>query len=139
MEVSKKAENELERELVQRMKKWQSLEEASLRMTKEIREKSKNPFVQLVMEIIAHDSAMHKRVQQFIIDSVEKEEVSFEPEDLNEVWDLIERHAEDEKEAIALAGEAQKNTDDLFIPRYLFAYLREDERKHDLLIDRLVK
>jgi Cdc6-like AAA superfamily ATPase len=138
MEASK-TEHELERELVQRMKKWQSVEDASLRMTKEIRARSKNPFVQLVMEIIAHDSAMHKRVQQFIIDSVEKEEVSFEPEDLNEIWDLVEKHAEEEKEAIALAGEAQKNSDDLFIPRYLFAYLREDERKHDLLIDRLLQ
>lgn len=136
---SSKAEHELELELVQRLKKWQSVEEASLRMTKEVRAKSKNPFVQLVMEIIAHDSAMHKRVQQFIIDSVEKEEVSFEPEDLNEIWDLIEKHADGEKEAIALAGEAQKNADDLFIPRYLFAYLREDEHKHDLLIDRLIK
>ncbi len=138
MEASK-TEQELERELVQRMKRWQSVEDASLRMTREVRAKSKNPFVQLVMEIIAHDSAMHKRVQQFIIDSVEKEGVSFEPEDLNDIWDLIEKHAEEEKEAIALAGEAQKSTDDLFIPRYLFAYLREDERKHDLLIDRLTK
>ncbi len=137
--AARKTEKELERELVQRMKKWQSVEDASLRMTQKVRAKSKNPFVQLVMEIIAHDSAMHRRVQQFIIDSVEKEEVSFEPEDLNEIWDLIEEHAEEEKEAIALAGEAQKNADDLFVPRYLFAYLREDERKHDLLIDRLVK
>jgi hypothetical protein len=126
-------------ELVQRLKNWQSVEDASLRTTREIKAKSKNPFVQLVMEIIAHDSAMHKKVQQFIIDSVEKEEISFEPEDLNEIWDLIERHAEEEKEAIALAGEAQKKADDLFVPRYLFAYLREDERKHDLLIDRLIK
>ncbi len=136
---SGKTERELQRELVQRLKKWQSVEDASLRMTKEVRARSKNPFVQLVMEIIAHDSAMHKRVEQFIIDSVEKEEVSFEPEDINEIWDLIERHADEEKEAIALAGEAQKSTDDLFIPRYLFAYLREDERKHDLLLDRLIK
>jgi len=136
---ARKTERELERELVQRLKKWQSVEDASLRMTKEVRARSKNPFVQLVMEIIAHDSAMHKRVEQFIIDSVEKEEVSFEPEDINDIWDLIERHADEEKEAIALAGEAQKNADDLFIPRYLFAYLREDERKHDLLLDRLIK
>lgn len=136
---SKKTGHELERELVQRMRKWQSVEDASLRMTKEIRARSKNPFVQLVAEIIAHDSAMHKRVQQFIIDSVEKEEVSFEPEDLNEIWDLIEKHADEEREAITLAGEAQKDTDDLFIPRYLFAYLREDERKHDFLLDRLMK
>jgi hypothetical protein len=137
--MDSKKTHELERELVQRMKKWQSVEDASLRMTKEVRARSHNPFVQLVMEIIAHDSAMHKRVQQFIIDSIEKEEVSFEPEDLNEIWDLIEKHADEEREAIALAGEAQKNADDLFVPRYLFAYLREDERKHDFLLDRLVK
>jgi hypothetical protein len=137
MEV--RTEQERQRELVQRLKKWQSVENASMRMTKEVKAKSKNPFVQLVMEIIAHDSAMHKKVQQFIIDSVEKKEVSFEPEDMNEIWDLIEKHAGEEKEAIDLAGEAQKSADDLFIPRYFFAYLQEDERKHDLLLDRLIK
>jgi len=127
-----------ERELVQKLKRWQSVEDASLRLAKEVKSRSKNPFVHLVMEIIANDSAMHKRVQQFIIDSIEKQEVSFEPEDLNEVWDLIERHADEEREVIALAGEAQERTD-LFIPHYLFTYLREDEQKHDLLLNQLIK
>ena len=131
-------ERELERNLVRRLKQWQSVEDDSLRMTKEVQSRTRNPLVRLVMEIIAHDSAMHRRVQQFIIDSIEKKNVSLEPEDLKDIWDLIEKHASAEKDAIALAEEASESTD-LFVPRYLFGYLLEDERKHDLLLDQFVE
>ena len=130
-------QSKVERNLVQRLRQWQSVEDDSLRMTKEVRARTKNPLIQLVMEIIAHDSAMHRRVQQFIIDSIEKEQVSLEPEELRELWDVIEKHSSVEKDAIALAEEARKCTD-LYVPQYLFGYLLEDERKHDLLLDRLV-
>lgn len=106
-----------------------------MQMTREIQSKTENPLLRLVMEIIAHDSAMHRRVQQFIIDSIEKKHVSLQLEDLETFRDVIEKHADKEKSAIALAEEAREYTD-LFVPRYLFGYLLEDERKHDLLLDR---
>ncbi len=130
----KKAEN-LE-ELVATLKRWQEIETASVAQTSAIMEKTKNPLIRLVMEIIRQDSAMHRRVQQTILDSLEKEAFSLTPEELGDVWEMIEAHAEMEKETIALAEKARKNCR-LFVQRHLLTYLIEDEQKHDRLLSQL--
>jgi len=79
---------------------------------------------------------MHKKVQQFMIDSLEKEAVSLTPEELGEIWDHVERHAEMEKETIELAEQLRKNCR-LFVQRHLLTYLIEDERLHDRLLGQL--
>jgi rubrerythrin len=133
--MRQKAAENLE-ELVALLKKWQDLEVATVAQTTKIMEKTKNPLIRLVMEIIRQDSGMHKRVQQVILDSLEKEAFSLTPEELADVWDLIEEHAEMEKETIALAEKARKNCR-LFAQRHLLTYLIEDEQKHDRLLSQL--
>lgn len=123
-------------ELVGTLRRWQEIETASIAQTTTIMEKSQNPLVRLVMEIIRQDSAMHKRVQQVILDSLEKQAFTLTPEELGEVWGLIEEHAEMEKETIALAEKARKNCR-LFAQRHLLTYLIEDEQKHDRLLAQL--
>jgi|MudIll2142460700_1097286.scaffolds.fasta_scaffold555562_2 transcriptional regulator GlxA family with amidase domain len=130
---TQKAEEE---KLVKAMRKWQAVEDESIRMTKTIQAKTDNPLVRLVMEIIAHDSAMHRRVQQFVIDSVETSPIQLAPEDLEKIWDHIEQHIAEEKKTLELADEARLSTR-FFVQRYLLNYLLEDERKHDLLLERL--
>jgi transcriptional regulator GlxA family with amidase domain len=130
---TQKAEEE---KLVKAMRKWQAVEDESIRMTKTIQAKTDNPLVRLVMEIIAHDSAMHRRVQQFIIDSIEASPIQLSPEDLEKIWDHIDRHIAEEKKTLELADEARTSTR-FFVQRYLLNYLLEDERKHDLLLERL--
>ena len=130
---TQKAEEE---KLVKAMRRWQAVEDESIRMTKSIQAKTDNPLVRLVMEIIAHDSAMHRRVQQFIIDSIEASPIQLAPEDLEKIWDHIEQHIAEEKKTLALADEARLSTR-FFVQRYLLNYLLEDERKHDLLLERL--
>ena len=76
---------------------------------------------------------MHKRVQQVILDSLETQAFSLTPEELGEVWDLIEKHAAAEKETIELAEKARKNCR-LFVQRHLLTYLTEDGLKHDRLL-----
>jgi len=99
-------------------------------------EKTQNPLIRLVMEIIRQDSGMHKRVQQVILDSLGKQAFSLTPEELADIWDLIEKHAEMERETIALAEKARKNCR-LFAQRTLLTYLIEDEQKHDRLLSQL--
>ena len=130
---TQKAEEE---KLVKAMRKWQAVEDESIRMTKTIQAKTDNPLVRLVMEIIAHDSAMHRRVQQFVIDSVETSPIQLAPEDLEKIWDHIAQHIAEEKKTLELADEARLSTR-FFVQRYLLNYLLEDERKHDLLLERL--
>ena len=58
-------------ELVGILKTWQGLENSAITHTTEIIAKSQNPLIRLVMEIIRHDSEMHYRVQQVLLDSIQ--------------------------------------------------------------------
>ncbi len=118
------------------LRQWQHIEDHSVESTTQIIQQTKNPFIKLLMEIIRQDSVMHKRVQQFIIDSLEIESVTLTPEDLGEIWESVERHAAMEKETIELAEKAQKECR-LFVPSQLLTYLIEDEHLHDRLLSQL--
>jgi uncharacterized tellurite resistance protein B-like protein len=118
------------------LKRWQEIEDGSVALTTSVLEKTKNPLIQLVMEIIRQDSVMHKKVQQTILDSLEKEAFSLQPEELAGIWDMIEKHDEAEKEAIRMAEEARENCP-LVVQRQLLDYLIEDEKKHDRLMGNL--
>jgi hypothetical protein len=133
--MTEKAADNLQ-ELVTTLKRWQEIEAATIQHTSLIMEKTQNPLIRLVMEIIRQDSAMHKRVQQVILDSLEKQAFSLTPEELSDIWTLIEEHAKMEKETIDLAEKAQKNCR-LFVQRHLLSYLIQDEQKHDRLLSQL--
>lgn len=123
-------------ELKAALTRWQEIETESVKQTSAIIEKTKNPLIRLVMEIIRQDSAMHRRVQQAILDSVEKQAFSLTPEELGDIWEMVEKHIEMEKETIELADKARRNCR-LFVQRHLLGYLLEDERKHDHLLEQL--
>ena len=126
-------QKELNEKLVKTLKKWQVVEDQSVKSTSEIIAKTKNPIVKQVMEIIRQDSAMHKKVQQLIIDSFEKQALVLAPEELGEVWGMVENHIELEKETIRLAEESRKNSKS-FLVRYLLGYLMTDETKHNEIL-----
>jgi rubrerythrin len=120
-------------ELINVLKTWQSIETASVEGTTRIIDKTRNPLIKLVMEIIRHDSEMHYKVQQVLLDSLERQAFSLTPEELGEVWSMVETHAEMEKKTIALAEKALENCR-LLAQRQLLSYLIEDEKKHDRLL-----
>lgn len=130
-----KAAENLE-ELTGVLRRWQKLEDSTIEHTTAVIDKTGNSLIKLVMEIIRHDSVMHKQVQQVMLDSLEKEAFSLTPEELAGIWDMIEKHAAMEKETIALAEKAQRNCR-LFVLRHLLSYLIEDEKKHDRLLTQL--
>ena len=130
---------EKQAKLVETLNAWQKIESRSIAQCGEIAERTANPVIQLVMEIIRRDSAMHHKVQQFVIDAVEKEAVSLTVEELEAVWGAIETHIEAERETERLIAEARKalsGTKDV-VQQYLLAYLAVDEKKHDELLDGL--
>ena len=129
-------QKELNENLVATLKKWQKIEDASVKSTSDIIGATKNPIVRQIMEIIKQDSAMHKKVQQLIIDSFEKEAMQLQPEELSEVWGMIENHIELEKETVRLAEESRKYSNS-FIVRYLLGYLMTDEQKHNEILAQL--
>ena len=76
---------------------------------------------------------MHKRIQQLIIDSFEKEAITLTPEELGGIWEMVDKHIELEKETIRLAEESRKNSKN-FVVRYLLGYLMTDEQKHNEIL-----
>jgi hypothetical protein len=134
-----KSTKEIQQDLISNMQTWQKVENASIASTGRVIDKTENPIVRLVMEIIQHDSHMHYRVQEWIAESLQKT-VSLTPEELGEVWELIEDHIKIEKKVQKLAEEAleaTKNSKGMLVQTYLLEYLLEDENKHNLLLERL--
>jgi hypothetical protein len=133
--MKEKAVENLE-ELKATLRHWQEIEEATVTHTTEVMDRTQNLLVRLVMEIIRQDSVMHKKVQQVILDSLEKQAFTLTPEELGEIWEMLEKHVEMEKETIALAENARRNCR-LFVQRNLLTYLAEDEQKHVRLLGQL--
>lgn len=135
----KKTTKETQQDLIATMEKWKKVENASIASTGRVMEKTENPIVRLVMEIIQRDSQMHYRVQEWIADSLQKA-VSLTPEEVGEVWGMIEDHIALEQKTQEMAAEALEVTQKskaMLIQTYLLEYLLEDEKKHALLLDRL--
>ena len=130
---------ELQEKIVSNMKKWQKIEELSIESTGQIMEKTQNPVIKLVMEMINNDSKFHNRVQGFIADSLEKEAIVFSTDELGDIWDMIEHHIKLEKETVRLAHEALDalKGKKMLIQEYLINYLLEDEEKHNTLLEKL--
>ena len=126
--------------LVSNMRKWQKIEDASVVSTGQMIEKTENPLLRLVMEIIQRDSQMHYRVQEFIADSIEHKAVSLTPDELVAVWGMIENHINLEKKTVEIAEQSigsLKGQQGMIVQQYLLNYLLEDERKHNDLLKNL--
>jgi hypothetical protein len=128
---------EIQQEIVANMRKWQKVENASVASTGRIIEKTENPVVRMVMEIIQRDSQMHYRVQEFIADSLEHKTVSLDPDELGQVWSLIEKHIELEKQTFAEAALIALKGRKMVVQEYLLDYLLIDEEKHNKILDNL--
>ena len=131
---------EVQEGLVTNMRKWQKIEDASVSSTGQIMEKTDNPLVRLIMEIIQRDSQMHYRVQEFIADSIELKAVSLTSDELAKVWDMIERHIDLEKKTVEIAEQAisaLKGQQGMIVQEYLLNYLLQDERKHNDLLSHM--
>lgn len=129
-----------QQELVSNMRTWQKIEDASVTSTSQIIKKTKNPLIRTVMEIILRDSQMHYRVQEFIADSLERKAVTLTPDELAEVWKLVERHIDLEKKTLKMARKsirALKRQQGMVVQQYLLNYLLEDEKKHNNLLKNL--
>lgn len=123
-------------QLKKTLRDWQKIEDASIVHATETIERTQNALIRLVMEIIRHDSVMHKHVQQAILDSLEKESFTLRPEELAEIWDSIQDHDKAEEKAIQMAEKALQSCT-LVAQRQLLEYLIEDERKHERLVGHL--
>ena len=139
MAKTRKSKKEVQEKLVSTMETWQKVENASVASTARVIEKTENPIVRLVMEIIQRDSQMHYRVQGMLLDTMRKS-VHLTPEEIGQTWDMIEDHIKLEKKTIELAEaalESVQGSKGMLVQAYLIEYLLDDERKHNQLLERL--
>ena len=135
-----KSKKEVQQDLVANMQSWRKIENSSIASTGRVIEKTENPIVRRVMEIIQRDSQMHYRVQEWIAESLSGKTVSLAPEELGDVWGMIEDHINLEKKTLQLAEESLeliKGSKGMLVQAYLLEYLLEDEKKHNSLLERL--
>jgi len=128
---------EMQDQIVANMKNWQKIEEASIASVTEVIEKTENPVIKMVMEIIKHDSQMHYRVQKLVEESLTGTTVELSSEELVKVWDLIEKHIAIEErvgDMAKLSLDATEGSKGMLVQRYLLQYLMTDEEKHDKLL-----
>jgi len=130
---------EIQQQIIANMRQWQKVENASVASTGNVIEKTSNPIVRLVMEIIQRDSQMHYRVQEMVADSLESKTISLTPEELAEVWTMIEKHIELEKKTVKLAHDALQTLRGrkMVVQEYLLDYLLLDEEKHNRILETL--
>ena len=131
---------ELQERLVQKMKEWQKTESDAITITREIGDKTDNPFIRNVMVTMNSDSARHRSVQQLIIDSFEKEHITINTDDMEAIWAMIEKHIELEQKMLSSVEEileALQGQKTLVVQRYLLEYLRQDEKKHETMLHNL--
>lgn len=123
-------------QMVSVLRNWQAIERSAMADTAEIAARTKSPLVRAIMEIIGHDSQMHHRVQQLLIDDLTKESLTITREDVAEIWEKIELHDKVERKAIEMAKDMR---DKAWSPvhKQLLDYLLADEAKHDTLLTQL--
>jgi hypothetical protein len=119
----------IEEEVVKNFKEWQELENETIRLSEDLKKKSDNSFVKLIMEIIKRDSEKHKVMQQFIIDSVTRESVHLSPEELIPLGDVLEKHIKAEAKSMGLANSCVAGTKNFFA-NFVASLLLSDEVKH---------
>ena len=122
--------------MVDALRTWQGIERKAMEQTAQIMEKTDNSYLRIIMEIIRHDSLMHHRVQQTLIDSLTRENITLSVEDISEVWEAIEEHDQTEKDVVKIAKELR---DQAWTPihKELLDYLVTDEEKHDKILMQL--
>ena len=76
---------EIQEQLVDNMRRWQKIENSAVASTGMVIDKTENPIVRLIMEIIQRDSQMHYRVQDLIAESLTVKSLTLTPEELGDV------------------------------------------------------
>ena len=130
---------ELQQEIISNMKRWQKIEDATVFATGEIIEKTDNPVIRLLMEIIQRDSQNHRQVQELLIRGYEVEGFKLTVEQFEELFKVVSRHVQVEKRMVAAAEEALQTIQkgNLILHEYFLKYLRADEEKHLTMLESL--
>ena len=118
------------------LEEWLKVEAKTRKQCSEIQKRTDNALVRMVAEIIRRDSKTHIEVLNLIRESLTEKAISLTPDDLAQIWDLVDGHREFEQKSIEMADRALRNSR-IFVIRHLLTYMLEDESKHLKLLNQL--
>jgi hypothetical protein len=142
MEELRMSIKESQEKIIANVRRWQKIENAGIASTGKIISKTENPIVRLIMEIIQRDSQMHYRVQEIIADTLEGKAIALNPDELADVWTMIEDHVKLERSTVELAQSTLEEigkAKGMLVQAYLLEYLLKDEEKHEEVLSNLAK
>lgn len=132
---------EQRQKIVSVLKDWELLEQESSESVEQVKTKCGNPLVCLVMDIIEHDSRLHRKIQEFILNSLEREPLTLSPDEVGEVIEPIRNHTRLKTQMVEKIEKILEATKDksLHIQEFLMKTLLVDERKHKEMLKGIEK
>jgi len=123
---------DLQKAIAAKMKDWQKTENRAVSITGQMIDKTENPMLRLVMEIIQRDSQMHHRIQQFLIDGIESRAYSLSTDELNLISSMVGKHKKVEDEMLCAVESllSELKGKKMMVEEYFLNFLVADETKH---------
>ena len=132
---------EQRQKIVSMLGDWGLLEQKSSESIEQVKTKCGNPLICLVMDIIEHDSRLHMKLKEFILNSLEREPLTLSPDEVSKVIALIRNHTQLKTQMIEKVEKTLAATKDksLHIQEFLMKTLLVDERKHKEMLKGIEK
>lgn len=123
--------------LIETMRKWQGIENASIESADEIIDTADNPLLRMVMEIVQSDSRMHARVQDLIATGLHRKSPPPDAARREAIRAQLRRHVDMEKKMVGLVRDTLGEVEGkgMVVEEFFLRYLLRDEEKHDALLD----
>jgi rubrerythrin len=122
-EIVKKRDN-----FEKNINRWIEIEDLTVGSCDAIMKKSDSVVVKAIMKAIKMDSQKHKELLSIVLDCLNGT-ITMTPDELGTISNLLESHAQVERDAIALAEQSLADSRN-FVISHIIKYILEDERKH---------
>lgn len=130
-----------EEEKIEQLKKMVNqlikVEEEVIALTEETAGQAANSTVKYLLRAIQHDSRKHADLGRAALEILEYKQVAG-AEERKEVWDLLKKHEEMERNHKDFLAEMKKMTDTPAL-QYIFEKIWDDEKTHHAMLDTLMK
>ncbi len=132
---------EQQEQIASTMKDWKLLEKRSAESIDKVKAKCANPLICLMMDIIENDAMVHERLQELIISSLQKQQITLSLDEVGDVIELIREHTRIKGEMIRKTEAMLVHLKDksLRIQEFLLKTIIADEKKHKEMLEGVEK
>jgi rubrerythrin len=130
MRVNRK---EFQKKVLALLDEWLAAEDDTIAMTSRIHKATRNEAIRLYMEIVRMDSMKHKKIQEFLKETMTQRAASLSFDEIGAISGMVNDHLVLEQKTVDLGHEILPKVA-LPIEKQLFEYLLADEQLHVQLL-----